>query len=159
MSCRSVVVTSIAGARGGRLTEPATVRQTARLLGLSVRTVQADVRAGCGGIVRPGGPGRGNGALIDVPAYRNWRAQRVGGGFDLDVERDRGFSLLCEVALRIYQESGGVTRNGQAKTAELLLRLLTRFAPAYLQRDLDDVDELPEEMRTMLRVFAELKSR
>ena len=137
------------------MTEPATVRETARELGLDVSTVQKDVRRGCGGIVRPGAPGRGNGALIDVPVYRNWRAQRTGEDFDLNLERDRGFSLLCEAALRVYQESGGITRGSQAQAAEVLLRLLARFAPTYLRRDLH---EPPEEMRTLIHVLQHLRS-
>ena len=137
------------------MAEPATVRETARLLGLDVSTVQKDVRRGCGGIVRPGAPGRGNGALLDVDEYRNWRAQRAGTAFDLECERDRGFSLLCEVALRTYQEAGGVTGQSKALAADVLLNLLGRFAARYLHDD----SRLPEETRTIIHVLQNCRTR
>ena len=136
------------------MAEPATVRDVARELGLAVRTVQADVRAGCGGIVRPGAPGRGNGALLDLDEYRRWRARRAGAPLSDDTER--AWTLLCETALRTFQEHGGVTRQSRGRSAELLLALLARFAPVYLGRD---VNEPPSQMRTLLRVLEESQTR
>jgi len=132
---------------------PATVAQAARELRLSTRQVQADVAAGCDGIVRPGAPGRGRGALLDLAAYREWRARRAGAGeLDVDQERERAFALFVEAAFRVFQDHGGVTRQNRGRSAALLVRLLDRVYPALTGRDLC---EPPEEMRTLLRVFVE----
>jgi hypothetical protein len=51
------------------------LRQAARALGLSVETVRRDVRRGCP-TARLGGPGRNRGTLLDLNAYRRWRAAK-----------------------------------------------------------------------------------
>lgn len=127
-----------------------TVTVAARRLGVSRRTVQADVAAGCSGIVRPGGPGRGRGALLNLAEYRAWRARRAGADPDPTRERERAWALLNEAALRIFQEHGGVTRQNRQRSAELLVRLLLRVQPALVADDAE-----PEQLRTLLHVLAE----
>lgn len=132
------------------MADTATIRETARALGLTARAVQLDVAAGCPGIVRPGGPGRGRGALLDLAEYRAWRARRAGADPDPTRERERAWALLNEAALRVFQSHGGVTRQNRQRSAELLVRLLLRVQPALVA----DVAE-PDQLRTLLHVLAE----
>jgi hypothetical protein len=130
--------------------EPVTVRTAARRLGLSRRTVQADVQAGCGGIVRMGTPGRGRGTLLNLAEYRAWRQRRAGVA-DIEHERARAWALVNEAALRTWRADGGVTRQNRQRAAELLVRLLARLHPALVGGEL----EPPEQMRSLLRVLRE----
>lgn len=132
-----------------------TVSAAAQALGISIRAVQKDVQAGCDGILRLGSPGRGRGTLLDLKEYRQWRDRKAGTiGCDVEYERERAWVLLCEAALRVFQEHGGVTRQNRARSAELFCLLLDRVYPVLMHRNLE---EQPPQMRTLFRVFVEYR--
>ena len=130
--------------------EVVTVAAAARRLGLCRRTVQLDVAGGCDGIVRPGSSGPGRGALLDLAAFRDWRARRAGADPDPSRERERAWALLCEAALRVFQDHGGVTRQHRRRSAELMLALLLRVRPALIG---DRSESVPEQMRILFHVM------
>jgi hypothetical protein len=130
--------------------EAVTVADAARCLGLSRRTVQLDVAGGAAGIVRPGAPGPGNGALIDLSEYCAWRARRAGADPDPAHERERAWALLCAAALRTVQDHGGITRQSRQHSAGLLLALLQRMHPLLIGGPLDPV---PDQLRILFRIL------
>lgn len=130
--------------------EGLTVVEVARRLGLSRRTVQLDVANGCAGIIRPGSIGPGNGALLDLPVYGAWRAKRAGVDPDPEREGERAATLLCEAALRIFQEHGGVTRQYRQHSAGLMVLLLQRVLPALTGGRLEPV---PDQLRILFRIL------
>ena len=135
------------------MSDPVTVRQAADALGVSIRRVQLDIANGCAGIVRLGSQGRGNGSLLDIDLYQDWRARRAGfGETDIQRECERVFVLSCGLALRTFQEYGGNSRQSRAQSAGTLCHFLMRLAPLLLGHEIEDP---PEEMRTLLHVYVE----
>lgn len=118
----------------------------ARELGLSIATVQRDVRRGCAGIVRPGEPGRGRGALLDLEAYRAWRLG--------EQSHDRVVQLAGETALRVYREYGGATATLR-RHAALLLAIYVEQYCAALSGSADLSAQINAKIRTLLNVFVE----
>jgi hypothetical protein len=131
-------------------TEPVSTTEAARRLGVSRRAVQLDVANGCDGIIRPGTPGPGNGALLDLSEYTAWRARRAGADPDPTRERERAWSLLCAAALRTVQDHGGITRQSRQHSAGLLLALLQRMHPLLIGGPLDPV---PDQLRILFRIL------
>jgi hypothetical protein len=118
-----------------------TVHEAALACGLSRATIQRDVRLGCAGIVRPGEPGRGRGALLDLDEYRRWRDGRT--------DDDRVMRIAAEVALRTYQLHGGLTATMRRHSAYVLALYVQRLCAHLTGRE---PDELPAELLTLLNV-------
>jgi hypothetical protein len=108
---------------------------------LSRGTVQRDCRRGGHWLARPGEVGRGRGALIDLEAYRRWRAG--------ESDDDRALRLAAELVLRTWKTHGGLTANLRRHAALVFAVYLESFART-LGHDLDDVPE----MRQLLSILA-----
>src|SRR5690606_34370728 len=126
-------------ARAAATVATVTVLQAARALGLSRATVQRDVRSGCHGIVRPGEPGRGRGALLDLDAYRRWRSGQA--------DDERVLRVAAQTALRTWQSYGSPNARMRGHSAALLALYVSSFYRALTGRDLV---ELPAECVTLL---------
>lgn len=118
-----------------------TVRQAARALDLSPSTVRRDVQRGCGGILRPGESGRGRGALLDLDAYRAWRARE----HDPNV-----LELVADVLARTVREDGGNTRALRMHAAYIAVAVFVRAHQALTRRE---PTELPAKLRSACAVF------
>jgi hypothetical protein len=123
-----------------------TVAHAARAIGVAASTVRRDVQRGCGGIVRPGEPGRGKGALLDLEAYRRWRDGRC------DHDDDSTLDQLATVLARVVREHGGQSRALRRHAEYIAIAAYIRMAQAITRLD---VDAIPEELRVACAVLAE----
>ena len=119
----------------------ATVREAAAALGLSVRTVQADVRRGCRGVSHSGRPGRGRGALLDLATYA---AHRRG---DAD-PRAEAFAAAGRAVAHVLRETQGAT--ARRRSALAAFAFLDRLHAELFGQPLE---ELPPETEAAFRVL------
>lgn len=121
----------------------AKLADAARLLGVSVTTLQRDIRRGAP-TVELGGCGRGRGTVVDVRMLQQWRTSRL-------TSRLGDPLALCEECLLDIFHSG-VHHRINITDGQLAYVLITIYESLFERSRNLPLVELPEQMQHLCRI-------